>query len=130
MGLIVDTNFLISMEREAKRGDRGIATGFLEKHASEQFFMPFIVFGEMACGQSAADKRKWQKLCGPFTALPWTKEIAWQYGEIYRNLKSGGNLIGANDMWIAATAIVHGMPLVTNNLRDFERIPDLGLLGY
>lgn len=130
MGLIVDTNFVISMEREAKRRVPGAATRFLEMHATDRFFMPFIVSGEMACGQSAADKRKWQALCKPFESLPWTAEISWQYGEIYRYLKLDGNLIGGNDLWIAATALVYDMPLVTNNAREFDRIRGLKVLGY
>jgi tRNA(fMet)-specific endonuclease VapC len=54
----------------------------------------------------------------------------WQYGETYRYLKANGTLIGTNDLWIAATALVHGMPLVTNNLKDFRRIPDLVVLPF
>jgi len=130
MGLIVDTNFVISMEREAKKPGNGRARAFLEKHAEEPFYMPFIVAGELACGQSAADKRTWKRLCKPFALLPWTPDILWQYGELYRHLKSGGNLIGTNDLWIAATATVHGMPLVTNNADEFRRVPGLEVLEY
>ena len=130
MGLIVDTNFVICMEREAKKPEGGRAKAFLEKHAEEQFFMPFTVAAELACGRSAADKRTWQRICGPFALLPWTPDVLWQYGELYRLLRSGGNLIGANDLWIAATVLVHGMPLVTNNTVEFRRIPGLEILEY
>ena len=128
MGLIVDTNFVISMEREAKKPEAGRARAFLEKHAAEQFFMPFTVAGELACGRSAADKRTWKRLCSPFALLPWTPDVLWQYGELYRLLQSGGKLIGTNDLWIAATALVHGMPLVTNNADEFRRVPELEVL--
>lgn len=130
MGLTVDTNFVISMEREAKNPAPGRARAFLEEHAEEPFFMPFTVAGELACGQSAAGKRTWKRLCKPFALLPWTPDVLWQYGELYRYLKSGGNLIGSNDLWIAATALVHGMPLVTNNANEFRRVPDLDVLEY
>lgn len=130
MGLIVDTNFVISMEREAKKPEAGRARAFLEKHAEEQFFMPFTVAGELACGRSAADKRTWKRLCSPFALLPWTPDVLWQYGELYRHLQAGGNLIGTNDLWIAATVLVHGMPLVTNNADEFRRVPGLEVLEY
>ncbi|HEX7260913.1 MAG TPA: type II toxin-antitoxin system VapC family toxin [Luteolibacter sp.] len=130
MGLIVDTNFVIGMEREAKKPGSGRTRVFLEKHAEESFFMPFVVAGELACGQSAADKRMWKRLCKPFALLPWTPDILWQYGELYRHLKSCGNLIGTNDLWIAATALVHGMPLVTNNADEYRRVPGLEVLEY
>lgn len=130
MGLIVDTNFVISMEREAKKPEAGRAGAFLQKHAEEQFFMRFTVAGELACGRSAADHRTWKRLCSPFALLPWTPDVLWQYGELYRHLQSGGHLIGTNDLWIAATALVHGMPLVTSNADEFRRVPGLEVLEY
>ena len=39
-------------------------------------------------------------------------------------------LIGANDMWIAATALAHDMSVVTNNKTEFERVPGLGVITY
>lgn len=130
MGLIVDTNFVISMVREAKKPEAGRAKAFLEQHTEEQFFMPFTVAGELACGRSAADKQNWKRLCSPFALIPWTPDVLWQYGELYRHLQSVGNLIGTNDLWIAATALVHAMPLVTNNADEFRRVPGLEVLEY
>ena len=98
MGLIVDSNFVISMEREARKSLRGPASEFLTQHASTRFFMPFTVAGELACGQSAADKRKWRQLCKPFALLPWTPDVLWQYGELFRHLKATGTPIGTNDL--------------------------------
>ena len=51
-------------------------------------------------------------------------------GQAFRYLQANGLLIGTNDLWIAATAIVHGMPLVTRNERHFQRVPKLQVLGY
>ena len=130
MGLIVDSNFVIGMEREAGKSTRGPATTFLEQHSRERFFIPFTVAAELACGQSGADKRKWRQFCKPFALLPWTPDVLWQYGETYRYLRANGTLIGTNDLWIAATVLVHGMPLVTYNLKDFRRIPDLVVLPF
>jgi len=52
------------------------------------------------------------------------------YATIYRKLKAAGNLIGANDLWIAASAIRRGASLVTRNGEEFGRIPGLRVLGY
>jgi tRNA(fMet)-specific endonuclease VapC len=57
-------------------------------------------------------------------------EIAWQYGEIYRQLSGQGKLIGANDLWIAATAIAHGFGLVTSNQSELSRVPGLQVETY
>lgn len=130
MGLILDTNFVITAEREANRRVVGRADAFLAQHQEDSFFITFTVAGELACGQSAAAKAQWQRLCRPYAVLPWTFEISWQYGELYRLLAGSGTLIGTNDLWIAATALVHGMALVTTNQGEFERVPGLVVIGY
>ena len=69
-------------------------------------------------------------LRAPFAVLPWSMEISWQYGKIYRQLQSTGQLIGTNDLWIAATALVHGMPVVTNNVEEFQRVNGLEVVAF
>lgn len=130
MGLILDTNFIIVAEREAKRGITTTIDRFFASRAKESFCITFTVAGELACGQSASPKRDWERLCRPYPILPWSADVSWQYGEIYRALAAKGQLIGANDMWIAATALVHGMGVVTNNVDEFSRVPGLVVLPY
>lgn len=125
MGLVLDTNFVIAAERAARNKGAGPTDEFLARRASESFFITFTVVGELACGRSASIRRDWERLCKPYPVLPWTIEIAWVYGEIYRQLAAKGALIGANDMWIAATALASGYGLVSNNVEEFRRIPDL-----
>ncbi len=130
MGLILDTNFIIVAEREAKRRTHGPAHAFLAAHAQETFYITFTIAGEFACGQSAAALPDWKRLCRPFAILPWSLDVSWQYGEIYRQLAVAGKLIGTNDLWIAATAIVHGTPVVTNNIGEFNRVSGLNVVEF
>jgi len=130
MGLILDTNFVITAEREAKRRVAGRADAFLAAYPEESFFITFTVAGELACGQSAAARVQWERLCRPYSVLPWTVEICWKYGELYRLLAKKGTLIGTNDLWIAATALVNDMGVVTANSGEFGRVPGLELIGY
>jgi tRNA(fMet)-specific endonuclease VapC len=125
MGLILDTNFVITAEREARRGVRGRTSAFLSQRLQESFFITFTVAGELACGQSASARLDWERLCRPYPILPWTIETSWQYGEVYRVLAAQGQLIGTNDLWIAATALAHGHSIVTNNCDEFNRVPGL-----
>jgi tRNA(fMet)-specific endonuclease VapC len=55
--------------------------------------------------------------------LPWQGRFA--YARIRNHLESIGKPVGNNDLLIAAHAVTLGATLVTNNLREFERIPDL-----
>jgi len=130
MDLILDTNFVIAAEREAKRGIPGPADTFLAAHGQDSFFITFTVAGELACGQSASPISDWKRLCRPYAILAWTLDVSWQYGELYRHLANAGTLIGTNDLWIAATAIVHGAPVVTNNTAEFSRVPNLAVMGF
>lgn len=130
MGLILDTNFIITAEREAKRGVTTTIDRFFASRADETFFITFTIAGELACGKSASPQRDWERLCKPYNILPWSREISWQYGEIYRDLAARGVLIGSNDMWIAATALVHGMGVVTKNVDEFQRVVGLDVIGY
>ena len=113
--------------RDARRGTPGRADAFLAQRPAETYFITFTVAGELACGQSTSVRRDWERLCRPYPVLPWTMEIAWHYGEIYRALAAKGQLIGANDLWIAATALAHGFGVVTNNQDEFSRVPGLAV---
>ena len=130
MGLILDTNFVITAERDARRGVTGRAHAYHAAHASESFYITFTVAGELACGQSAAARRDWERLCRPYPILAWSKEVAWHYGETYRALAAKGQLIGGNDLWISATALAYGFGVVTNNTEEFRRVPGLVVEGF
>lgn len=58
---------------------------------------------------------------------PWDEEAARHYGLIRAMLKRQGNIIGSNDLFIAAHARSINAVLVTNNTKEFSRIPDLTL---
>ena len=61
----------------------------------------------------------------PFEIVPFTESAAAEYGEIRAFLEKKGTPIGAYDMMIAAHALSLNLTLVTNNIREFERIPKL-----
>lgn len=52
------------------------------------------------------------------------------YRRVYRVLKASGNLIGANDLWIACHAMASDQALVTRNASDFRKVPELRLVEY
>jgi tRNA(fMet)-specific endonuclease VapC len=58
-------------------------------------------------------------------ALDFPDDIALHYAQIRASLKLGGNMIGANNLFIAAHAQALGLTIVTNDTREFGRIADL-----
>ena len=128
--LILETTFLIDLERELAQGKPGPAQDFLTDHPASQLYITFTVAGELAAGVSLDRRARWEQFVAPFRILPYTDDVCWEYGQAFRYLQTNGLLIGANDLWIAATAIVHEMPLVTRNDRYFQRMPGLRVLSY
>jgi len=63
-------------------------------------------------------------------ALDYPDQAAPHYGQIRAALKLAGNLIGANDLLIAAHARCLGLTLVTNNTREFSRVKGLSLENW
>ncbi len=60
--------------------------------------------------------------------LGFNEAAARKAAEIFKELKSSGNIIGLNDIFIAATAMVNDCPLATLNTKDFSRIKGLKLV--
>ena len=56
--------------------------------------------------------------------------VSKTYARIRADLERRGQPIGANDLWIAAHALALGCTLVTNNTREFERVPGLRLENW
>ena len=128
--LILETSFLVDLERELIVGDPGPAQVFLQSHQTEKLHITFTIAGELAAGPRMNERTSWDRLVSPFEVLPCTAEVSWRYGRLYRYLKDNGLLIDANDLWIAATALAFGMPLVTRNEKHFARVPELNVVGY
>ncbi len=129
-GLILETTFLVDLERELTKGIPGPAQTFLEKHPNQHLYLAFTIAGELAAGVPVDERPRWLSLISPFEVLPSTDEVAWTYGQVFRYLKTNGLLIGANDLWIAASAVAFDKGLVTRNERDFRRVPGLRVVTY
>ena len=67
---------------------------------------------------------------GRLEGLPYGPKAAMHYGNIRAQLESRGQTIGVNDLHIAAHARSEGLTLVSNNLREFERVEALQLANW
>jgi predicted nucleic acid-binding protein len=128
--VILETTFLIDLERERSRDTSGPAHRFLESHAVERLHITAITAGELAAGASPEERPAWDDLLGRFRILSIDREACWRYGRLFSYLKDNGLLIAANDLWIAAIAVSNGLALATRNERHFRRIPELRVVGY
>ena len=66
----------------------------------------------------------------PLVVLPFDEEATKSYGEIRAALEKAGTPIGSMDLMIAAHAVCLDMTLVTNNTREFKRVPGLKVADW
>ena len=97
----------------------------------EDQFVSAVTVGELYQGayrSSARDrhlKNIDERILPAVTVLPYDAATARVYGQIRAFLESKGKPLADADLQIAATALYHGLELVTGNLKHFERVPDL-----
>ena len=126
---LFNTCFLIDLEREMRRGPAK-AHQFLQQLASSRCCITWTVAGEFAEGFGDIHHPACAAMLARFDILPMDQSTAHHYAVTSRQLREKNQLIGANDLWIAAAALAHAMPLVTNNSEHFGRIPGLLVVGY
>ena len=128
--LILETTFLIDLERELLRSEAGPTQAFLEQHSGARLYVTFTIAGEMAAGMPTDSRPRWEEFLRPLEVLRCTSDVCWEYGQAYRYLKANGLPVGANDLWIGATGLAFDKAVVTRNTREYGRIPRLRVLDY
>ncbi len=101
--------------------------------APETLAISTITAGELAYGlqklgtthRASILGLRLHKLLHAVSTHPLPGEAASHYGRVRHHLEAQGTPIGGNDLWIAAHALAGDMTLITNNLREFERVPGL-----
>ena len=128
--MLFDTTFLIDYEREVKRNRPGAAHAFLAHHPNAPLYISILSVGEFAEGFDPGQQPDSWLCLRHYTVLDLDRDIAWAAGQLSRQLRSRGQAIGENDVWIAATALGHHLALVTNNVQHFQRVAGLRLMAY
>ena len=60
-----------------------------------------------------------------YVVLPFDRDLAWAWARAVATCEDAGQPIASSDAWVAATALRHDMPLMTNNLKHFEAVESL-----
>jgi tRNA(fMet)-specific endonuclease VapC len=128
---LLDTNIVIHVRR---RRPPEVLSRF-EKLGPGEAALSVITYGELLYGleksASPADGlQQLQELASVIPVLPLPWEAALAYGAIRARLEAKGEMIGHNDLWIAAHAEAAGLTLVTNNEREFRRVSGLRIENW
>jgi tRNA(fMet)-specific endonuclease VapC len=123
---LLDTDTVIYL---VHRRSAAVAARFARLRASE-VAISCIAFGELSYGAEKSAKRDasvaiLEAFSNRIAVLPIDGSVSTEYGRIRAALEAQGRPLGNNDLWIAAHALSAGLILVTNNVREFGRVPDL-----
>lgn len=128
---LLDTNICIYIQRQ--RPPEVLA--HFQKLKSGEAVISVITWGELLYGAEKSQYRsKVLHLLEEFAALvpvmPIPESAGQTYGVIRAALEAKGEPIGNNDLWIAAHAKTSGLVLITNNEREFVRVPGLKVKNW
>ena len=84
-----------------------------------------LFYGAMKSNNLEKTLDRQQELLKLFVSLPFDDDASFIYGRIRAELSTKGIIIGANDLQIAAIAMVNNLILVTHNVREFSRVNGL-----
>jgi tRNA(fMet)-specific endonuclease VapC len=132
MGLMLDTNVFIYSERSG----RSIDFSKWEKYGDA--YISAVTVSELLVGVHYADSdaRRTRRsafvesLLAQMPVLNFNAEAARVHAGLFATLAKQGQMIGAHDLIIAATAIVGDCALLTENIKEFARVPGLEVISF
>jgi tRNA(fMet)-specific endonuclease VapC len=125
MAVLIDTSVLVDAERRGRPLDEAVG--------EQDRAISVITAGELLHGARRARSGTVraqraafvEHLLAAIDPLPITPTVARAHAEIWAETGREGHLLGAHDLWIAATALSLGMEVATANAWSFERVPGL-----
>jgi len=123
---MVDSTILIDYFRKTDKNNARLVTHF--KNYNKLYISSITEF-EVINGSTPAHLQSWNQMLLRFTILDFDSIAAREATEIVRQLKIKRKSIDKPDLFIAATALSHGLTLDTTNKRHFESIEGLNLLN-
>jgi len=129
---MVDTNVFIRFEKSSK------AIDLSSWGQSEKVYASVVTVSELLMGVHRANTEERRQRRSAFVeavisgvgVLDFTIGSARVHAEIYAELAKKGQMIGAHDLIIAATARYHDLSILTDNVDEFSRVPSLRVIPF
>lgn len=132
MKYLLDTNMVIGLLHPERR--KTILPRVLEQPPGAVVTSVIVAFelffGAAKSRRPDSNRRRFDQFLTDLTPLEFTVEDSCAAGSIRAGLQAAGTPIGPYDVLIAGQAKTRGMVLVTNNMREFQRIPGLHAVDW
>jgi predicted nucleic acid-binding protein len=130
VAVLIDTDMLVDLER-------GVANPAVEQAiGTEDRAISVITVSELLHGVHRARRAQRTRrsafvehLLAELQAIPITETVARVHADVWARLAARGQVIGAHDLWIAATALAQGLGIATGNAEEFEQVPGLRVIS-
>ena len=131
MTYFLDTNICIYL---LNRSSEKLAAKILSI-SPDKIRIPAIVQAELLYGVEKSMKRKENlekvnRFLSAIQILPFDEKAAFYYSKIRAKLEKSGSIIGPNDLIIASIVLSNNGTLVTNNLKEFQRVTNLKVTNW
>lgn len=129
IGAIVDTNII---SYTFKRDSRHLR---YQKHLDNHILaISFMTIAELdlwaaSRGWGARKQAELEAFLAPYTVVESSRELCRIWGDICNDARRNGRVTEPSDAWIASTALLYEVPLITHNAKDFDWITRLTVIS-
>jgi tRNA(fMet)-specific endonuclease VapC len=126
MRYLLDTNiWILYLKGRADRLVQELGSRPANEFASCSIVRAELLHGAEKYGNAAQRIARVEATLAPFVSLPFDDQAAKHYGPLRHLLEIAGGAIGPYDLQIAAIALSHQLTLISDNDREFRRVPQL-----
>ena len=130
MALLIAADLLVDLERGDVTSDVERVLGDEDRAISVITVSELLHGVHRAHGAIRARRRAFvEHILAGIEAIPITEPVARVHADIWAELSSRGQPIGAHDLWIAATALAHDLGVATRNAAHFTRVEGLRVVA-
>jgi len=127
---LLDTNIVIYVLKRRPREVLEIFNTNASRMAISSITLSELIYGAEKSHNVDKNLEAIEEFISHLDVLSYDAKASQHFGQIKAALEKKGEIIGENDIHISAHAISQGLILVTNNLREFKRVPNLALENW
>lgn len=127
---LLDTNIVIYVLKRRPKELLDVFNANASRMAISSITLSELMYGAEKSLNTDKNLEAVEEFVSHLEVLPYDAKASQHYGQIKAALEKKGQIIGENDIHIAAHAISHGLILVSNNVREFKRVSNLALENW